>query len=135
MNHLTGRCLCGAIAYEIRGALTAPIYNCHCSKCRRWGGDAFRTSTKVKADQFRWTTGENKLAQYHHSPDVTKTFCAICGTNLISIYPNNPDYMGISLGGLEQDPGVKPRANIYVDSKAPWYDIEDSLPQFKEGPD
>jgi hypothetical protein len=35
MQLLTGRCLCEGVAYEIRGEL-GPIFNCHCSKCRRW---------------------------------------------------------------------------------------------------
>lgn len=130
---VSGKCLCGKISYEVNGEFGV-VYHCHCSKCRNWGGDAFRTSTRVKTRDFKWLSGEDNLSRYAYSPAVTKTFCKTCGTNLISIYKEMPDVVGISLGGLEQDPGVRPTAHIYVDSKAPWYEIEDSLPQYPEAP-
>ena len=33
----TGRCLCGAVTYEVRGPLR-DIVLCHCVECRRWSG-------------------------------------------------------------------------------------------------
>ena len=42
--------------------------------------------------------------------------------------------MGVQLGGLDNDPGVRPAANVYVASKAPWFTITDDLPQFDEMP-
>src|ERR687897_2023759 len=33
----TGRCLCGAVAYEVRGPLR-DVLLCHCVECRRWSG-------------------------------------------------------------------------------------------------
>jgi len=36
-------------------------------------------------------------------------------------------------GALDQDPGVRPQAHIFVASKAPWATITDGLPQFREG--
>jgi hypothetical protein len=56
MKILTGRCLCEA--YEISGEL-GPIYNCHCSKCRRWHGAAFRTRASIKKNQFKWIKGDD----------------------------------------------------------------------------
>jgi hypothetical protein len=38
------------------------------------------------------------------------------------------------MGTLEDDPGVKPSSHMFVGSKAPWYDIADKQPQFKEFP-
>jgi hypothetical protein len=133
MQKLTGKCLCGAIAYEITGSL-GPIVNCHCSKCRRWHGTAFRTRSTIKSKNFKWLKGEENLSKYHSSKNVIKTFCKICGSNLISLYENLPDYIGIPIGGLEQDPGTRPIANIFVGSKSPWYEITDNLPQYDELP-
>lgn len=115
---LTGRCLCEGIAYEIRGEL-GPIYNCHCSKCRRWHGAAFRTRATIRASQFKWNKGEDLVSRFHSSELVVKHFCRVCGSNLISTYDNDPDRIGIPLGGLEQ---------------APWYDISDGLPQYDTWP-
>lgn len=130
---LTGRCLCEAISYEITGEL-GPIFNCHCSKCRRWHGAAFRTRAAVRTKDFKWLSGEQYLSRYHSSENTVKTFCSICGSNLISILEDNPDFIGLPLGGLEQDPGNRPIANIFIASKAPWYDIPDGLPQYDEWP-
>ena len=69
MQLLTGRCLCEGIAYEIRGEL-GPIFNCHCSKCRRWHGAAFRTRATIKASQFSWLKGKELLSRYHSSEFV-----------------------------------------------------------------
>src|SRR5689334_3494290 len=104
---LTGRCLCEGIAYEIRGEL-GPIFNCHCSKCRRWHGAAFRTRATIAASQFSWIKGENLLARYHSSEFVVKHFCSICGSNLVSTYDNDPNRIGIPLGGLDQAPSNRP---------------------------
>lgn len=106
----------------------------HCSKCRRWHGAAFRTRAAVKLANFRWLSGEEFLAKYDSSKDITKTFCSICGSPLISIIKNSPDVIGIPLGGLEQDPLVRPQGNIFVGSKATWYEINDGLPQYDEWP-
>lgn len=133
MSKISGRCLCEAIVYEIEGGL-GPIFNCHCSKCRRWHGAAFRTRASIKMSQFKWVSGEHLLSRFKSSDNVTKTFCSICGSNLASFYESDSDLVGIPLGGLEQDPGSKPQANIFVNSKAPWFDITDGLSQYDEWP-
>ena len=133
MEKLTGRCLCEAVSYEITGPL-GPVFNCHCSKCRRWHGAAFRTRASVSRSRFRWLSGEDLLTAYRSSDNVTKTFCSVCGSNLASFYADRPDVVGIPLGGLEQDPGARPEAHIFVGSKAAWHEISDGLPQFEAWP-
>src|SRR5690606_7577559 len=85
MSKISGRCLCEAIVYEIEGEL-GPIFNCRCSKCRRWHGAAFRTRASIKISQFKWVSGEQLLSSYKSSDNVTKTFCSVCGSNLASFY-------------------------------------------------
>jgi hypothetical protein len=38
------------------------------------------------------------------------------------------------MGALDDDPGVRARCHIFVDSKAPWFEITDSLPQYEGYP-
>jgi hypothetical protein len=133
MQVLTGRCLCEGIAYEITGEL-GPIFHCHCSKCRRWHGAAFRSRATIKASQFRWTQGEALVARYQASEQVVKHFCSVCGANLISTYSNLPDKIGVPLGGLEQAPTNAPEGHIFVNSKSPWFEITDDLPQHDAWP-
>ena len=134
MQTLTGRCLCEGIAYEISGEL-GPIFNCHCSKCRRWHGAAFRTRATINVSQFIWLKGEELLSRYYSSEYVVKHFCSVCGSNLISTYDNAPETIGIPLGGLEQAPNNKPEGHIWVGSKSPWFEISDELPQYETWPD
>lgn len=130
---LTGRCLCEGVVYRIEGSL-GPIFHCHCSKCRRWHGSAYRTRASVEKSRFHWVQGEELLSRYESSENVTKSFCSRCGSSLISTYRNRPDIVGVPLGGLEQDPQSRPEAHIFVNSKSPWHEITDGLPQFPEWP-
>lgn len=134
MNKLTGKCLCEKVSYQIDGDL-GPIYNCHCSKCRRWHGAAFRTRASINTKQFKWLSGENYLGKYKSSDNVTKYFCSNCGSPLISTYENRPTVLGIPLGGLEQAPTNIPEAHIFVASKSPWFTITDDLPQYDSWPE
>lgn len=134
MKKLTGKCLCEKIAYEITGEL-GPIVNCHCSKCRRWHNAAFRTRCTIEKKNFKWLRGEELLSKYHSSEFVVKTFCKVCGSCLISLYDDRPDYIGLPIGGLEQDPGQQPLMNVFVGSKSPWYQISDGLPCHDELPE
>ena len=133
MKKLTGQCLCGQITYEVKGAL-GPIVNCHCLLCRRWHGSAFRTRSAVESKNFKWLQGEEFLSKYRSSARIIKTFCSVCGSNLISLLEDNPDFIGLPIGGLEQDPGGRPEMHIFVGSKSPWHDITDDLPQYDEWP-
>ncbi|MFN7096637.1 MAG: GFA family protein [Gammaproteobacteria bacterium] len=133
MTHLTGQCLCGAVAYQVEGGL-GTVVNCHCSKCRRWHGAAFRTRAAVESKNFKWVRGEEHISKYESSAPTIKIFCSICGSSLISLLKNNPEFIGLPIGGLDQDPGRRPEMHIFVGSKAPWYEITDNLPQYEEFP-
>ncbi len=133
MSHIKGMCLCETVSYEIEGDL-GPIFNCHCSKCRRWHGAAFRTRASIDAGQFKWLSGADNLSRYKSSDNVTKYFCSTCGSPIISTYEDRPNVLGIPLGGLEGDIRGRPQAHIFTGSKAAWYEISDSLPQHEEWP-
>ena len=130
---LRGSCLCGGIRYEISGQLESPL-NCHCSMCRKATGAAFRSRAGVRTAAFRWVAGESLLSKYESSPGDVRTFCRVCGSTLVTLFPANPEVLGLALGTLDDDPGVKPRFHVYVGSKAPWHDITDDLPQFATTP-
>ena len=129
-----GSCLCGQIRYRINGPLTGTL-NCHCTMCRKAHGAAFRTRAAVKTEDFEWLAGEHLLTRYQSSPGLHKTFCSVCGSNLVTIIDSSPEWLGFPLGTLDDDPGVKPKFHVFVGSKAPWHDITDDLPQWDEKPD
>lgn len=131
---LTGSCLCSAIAYEISGLLTQAL-NCHCSMCRKAQGSAYRTRARVRTADFRFTRGEELVTYYESSPGNRRGFCRVCGSPIHTRFDSTPDVLGLPLGSLDQDPGVKPGFHVFVGSKAPWHEITDGLPQYRELPE
>jgi hypothetical protein len=125
---IRGSCLCGNVRYEIRGPL-GRITHCHCSMCRKAHGAAFGTYARVKRADFVWTSGEGDIASYRSTPDVQRTFCKRCGSTLQFIRESRPEGFAVAMGTLDDDPGVRPSLHIFVDSKAPWFEIHDGLPE------
>ena len=128
-----GSCLCGRVRYEIRGPILN-VLNCHCSNCRKSHGAAFRTRGRVRVKDFVWLSGRELVTKYRSSQNEYRTFCSVCGANLVTEFITNPDEYGFALGTLDTDPGVKPGFHIFVSDKAPWHDITDNLPQYPEFP-
>jgi len=129
-----GSCLCGDVAYEITGA-PLRMYYCHCSRCRQGRSAAHGSNVFYKAEGFRWIRGAEQVqdfplpgAQYFGT-----AFCRRCGSELprVSVERN---VASVPAGSLDSDPGITPAGHIYVESKAPWFDITDELPQFAEMP-
>ena len=128
---LRGSCLCGSVRYEIRGPV-GRVSHCHCSMCRKAHGAAFATYGRVERSDFALVSGADDIASYRSSAGVTRTFCRRCGSNLQFISEKRPDTLSLALGTLDDDPGVKGSLHIFVASKAPWFHIEDDLPQHAE---
>lgn len=126
-----GSCLCGGIRYEV--SEFGLVVNCHCSMCRKSTGAAFRTRASIPVNGFRWLAGEELLSRYASSPGEERTFCKICGSTLATFFSHRKE-VGLLLGTLDDDPGVRPAAHVWVDSKAPWHSIsDDGLPRYSEG--
>jgi hypothetical protein len=102
--------------------------------CRKAHGAAFATYGRVKMEEFAVLSGQDDIASYQSSEPVTRTFCKKCGSTLQFIVTERPEIFGLALGTLDDDPGVQPSIHIFVDSKAPWFDISDDLPQHAERP-
>jgi hypothetical protein len=89
----------------------------------------------VRTVGFRWLEGEDLLGRYRSSANVTKTFCKVCGSSLITIYPNRPDILGLPIAGAGGELDRHQEFHIFVGSKARWWRISDSLPQYREAPE
>lgn len=127
-----GRCLCGALRYQVDGPFVDMLH-CHCSMCRKHHGTPFATWAAAPASGFRWVGDTSALASYQSSAQGHREFCRICG----SVAPMVLDDMGMVIvpaGNLEDDPGIRPTAHMFVGSKASWYTINDDLPQHAEYP-
>jgi hypothetical protein len=130
MNH--GRCLCGAVRYEIDGPFVGVVH-CHCSMCRKHHGTAFVTWAVAPIDGYRLTAGRDSIVDYESSPGVLRGFCSTCGSVTPQLSPSGT-YVVAPAGNLVDTAGLKPSAHIFAASKASWYPILDDLPQHDEYP-
>lgn len=128
---IKGSCLCRAIRFE--AGQVGFFGHCHCSMCRKAHGAAFATFAGVPLEDFRFVAGAELVKLYESSPGNHRGFCPICGSNAPTKSADNKTVY-IPAGLFDDDPGARPSVHMFVDSKAPWWEINDALPQFKEYP-
>ena len=132
---MKGRCLCGAVRFKLSGTPTA-FDLCHCSRCREASGSAFLAELEFNAPEFEWVSGQSLVKTYEAPvlktpPGYRRTFCTLCGGPVPTV---DRDIIRVPAGSLDDDPGVRPRRHIFVDVKAPWVEIADTLHQYGTKP-
>lgn len=133
---ITGGCLCGALRFRIDGDVGAGGY-CHCTDCRRVTGSAFNVSVAAEAANFAVVTGEPKgyTKAADSGNELTRYFCADCGSPLYTASPAYPGAVFIKAGAFD-DPGVvKPSQQHWHGSAVAWHEIDPGLPVFEKGRD
>ena len=120
----TGRCLCGAVTYEVRGPLRDVIV-CHCVECRRWGGHAGAFSA---AREEHLAIGETDALRWIDSPesdrDSQRGYCTACGSSLFWNSPHT-ERISIAAGTLDQPTGLRIAGHIYTHAAGDWDAIPD----------
>ena len=130
--HLSGSCLCGSVAYEIRGELRQ-FTHCHCERCRKATGTGHATNIIMTPASVEWTAGESLLSRYKlpEAKRFATVFCRECGSLMPRIAPDNSIAV-IPAGTLDEDPGIRPERRIFQDSRADWSCPAEDLPSFDQ---
>jgi len=126
---LTGECFCGAVAYTIRGHVSQ-ARSCHCSRCRKAFSAQASAYALVDADALVWNRGEQLLTTYTNKQGLGLQFCSVCGSTLCGVVGGKVH--GITLGCLNEDPGIAIEKHIFVGSKAEWEVLPSSGLQYIE---
>ncbi|WP_082679692.1 GFA family protein [Paucibacter sp. KCTC 42545] len=129
---LSGSCLCQSVRYTVASAIEH-AENCHCSMCRKAHGAAFSSNALVPTGALT-IAGSAHLTAYRSSQNREKLFCSKCGSQLFIRRLNAPEGTVITLGTLDSDPKISPSRNVFVGSKAPWYELDADLPSYKVYP-
>ncbi|MEZ4221763.1 MAG: GFA family protein [Polyangiaceae bacterium] len=134
MEAIPGRCLCGAVTFE----LTPPTdfcAHCHCGSCRGASGAAFLTWTSVPRERFTLLQGEDALTWFASSETIRWGFCSRCGSTLLyeaiaSGHPEAPklDRMYVTLGALRAPLDRQPACHVSVEEAVTWFRRADHLP-------
>ena len=125
----SGRCLCGAVRFEVRGPLR-DVLLCHCAECRRWSGHVFAATSAQKSDlvllesdALRWVVSPESESE------ARRGFCAECGSSLFWDAPAR-DTISIAAGSLDEPTGLKAIGHVYVSQAADYYAVpDDGLPR------
>ena len=131
---LRGSCLCGAVAYRLRGPFRL-IARCHCTECRKASGAEFATNASADRAGFELLRGEDRVRAYESSPGQFREFCGDCGSPLWKRKTDAPDDVRIRLGNLD-DPFTDPiQVRVFTDHKQAHSPIpEDGVPSFATVP-
>ena len=82
----TGKCYCGAVEIEARGAPLDMGY-CHCSNCRRHSGAPVSAFTLWKIDNVKVTKGAELLGKFKSSEISDRRYCTKCGAHVMIDHP------------------------------------------------
>jgi len=129
MSTTQGRCLCGAVEYEVEGPLRPVVY-CHCRMCRRTSGH-FVAATACAVATLRIKSAKG-LRWYASSAEAERGFCAVCGSNLFW-RPASGTHVSIMAGTLDTTAGLDSAAHIFVGAKGDYYELNDELPKHRAG--
>ncbi len=124
----SGNCHCGCISYQVEGPL-GPVANCHCSFCRRIHGAAFTTVVFAPTKAILWLPSSGDPSRFETPLGNVRQFCGRCASPTWNFSPS----LGIAsivVGSLEESQQPSPWFHVNTESKAPWYEISDDLPQY-----
>ena len=129
---LTGRCLCGAVRFEITEPLVVAGY-CHCTRCQRRTGSAASPFARIVPGSLHLLAGEDLIRAYEPPEGFAKVFCSSCGSALWSRHREDLENISVRLGVLDGDPGVRPSYRQFVAYAAAWEPLpDDGLPRYDE---
>ncbi len=123
---LTGRCLCGSIAYR---ADAPPLWqmHCHCDSCRRATGAGFASYLGLPETALRWTG--QPPARFASSPGTERLFCPTCGTPMAYRATRFPGEIHLHAGTLDHPETYRPTAHVHTSECQPWIRLHDHLPR------
>jgi hypothetical protein len=126
----TGRCLCGAVRYSIRGPLRSTVTACHCTTCRRFTGGIW-VGTCARREHIVIEHG-NTLRWYQSSAEARRAFCGTCGSSLFWESDEEPCW-SIAAGSLDEPTGLKLATHSWTAESADYWSFDPGIPR-KPGP-
>lgn len=126
---LTGGCFCGAVRFEVEGPERFACF-CHCHSCQHAAGAPVVAWATYARNRFRITLGS--MHSYHSSHGVTRGICAACGTSISYEHVDRPGEIDLTLNSLDDPSAPVLKAHIWVEDKAPWFEIGDDLPVYEK---
>ena len=133
---ITGRCLCGAVAYSTDADPVVQAV-CHCTDCQRQTGSPF--SVLVAMPQAAFHCEGSTLASFSttgsdHGAETQRKFCSACGSPVFSIAAVAPDLVFIKTGSLDDASWIEPAVEAWTSSAQPWSPRFENAAHLERGP-
>jgi len=125
----TGRCYCGAVEIEARGAPLDMGY-CHCANCRRYSGAPVSAFTLWKIDNVKVTKGAEFLGKFKSSEISDRRYCTKCGAHVLIDHPT----LGLIDVRAAIPATIKFKPTVHLNYEETVLPIKDGLPKLKDFP-
>lgn len=128
---LTGGCGCGAVRFALAEPFASAGF-CHCTRCQRRTGTAASPAGSLPASALTVAQGAERLRAWRPEGGWPKWFCSACGGHLFAGEIDRPQTnVGVRLGALDGDPGIRPQYHQWTDSAPAWDTLpDDGLPRY-----
>ncbi|MEM9630842.1 MAG: GFA family protein [Pseudomonadota bacterium] len=131
----SGKCLCGAISYEATGSPIV-VAQCHCEECRRLSGTGHTVGAMFPVGSV---TMSGQLQKFKYTSangsEVTKAFCASCGSPIFGTNSRTPDHLTLSLGSMDDASDLDIQVVIFERDKQQWDRLPEDVVSFETQPD
>ncbi len=132
-----GGCLCGQIRYQFEAAPVAAVH-CHCVDCQKATGSGFATVFGLAVEDVSLADADG-LQSFTVTADsgqtVTREFCGQCGSPLFTRAQNNPGFLWIKAGSLDDSSWLVPTDSCWTGSAQNWAPADSSLTQHTGNPE
>ncbi len=134
MPKLSGKCLCGNIAFTADTDIKL-MAKCQSSDCRAATGAAYGTLLFVDEAALE-VSGAPKVFKHvaDSGANMEKHFCPDCGSQLFGKNSNRPNTVSVRAGVVDQTELVKPTVNVYLSSMIESTPIDPDLKGFPKMP-
>ncbi|KAF2150803.1 hypothetical protein K461DRAFT_280820 [Myriangium duriaei CBS 260.36] len=140
---LSGSCACGAVTFTSK-ALPRNTQCCNCITCRKLSGAPFMAFSDFNIDDVEFSSqgttidtkskteaSQGSFQTFRLSEIATRGACKSCHSPLTMVYHAHPNYLGITVGSIDEDSlksdearnSVRPQTHIFGEQQAGWYDI------------
>ncbi len=114
---ITGGCQCGAVRYRA-DVMLANAHICHCRMCQKAVGNAFAALVALPRKALTWTRGTPTI--FYSSDQVTRGFCADCGTPLFYDFVEGKR-VNLTIGSLDNPAEFPPLEQFGTEARLDWF--------------